>query len=363
MKVLAVIALVCLSSVTAFAPSTQNGAICANTELNAFATKRKVSKPGLKKGTAAKKGSNAAPEKPTFGFSFPKAKSAAPTKSASKNAKKTVAKKPGVTNPFAKKQVVKKTVAKKEEKPQFSNPFAKKPVAEKVVAKKPQMNNPFAKKPVAEKVVAKKPQMNNPFAKKPAAANKRVTSKKNSKISVSAPKAPSLGITFGGGNANKKVTPKKTQPVKDAKQNGFSLGALTEKVLGVKQGTTVSQAVFEMDLYNPVKTQNDYGARRKKNITTGKLSKNSYVPAGMTQEQYAKMRTGEAKAKKDRYNKYVAAGDEYNLFFDFYKNRGTDKNSNWRSDTNGHTMAKTKYDWDGDSDIAGGGNGQGNMGR
>merc|ERR1719262_210915 len=113
--------------------------------------------------------------------------------------------------------------------------------------------------------------------------------------------------------------------------------------------------VSDMDLFNTNGVgsglnRNAYGARNnkiyKKNLSTGKISKNSYVPSGMTREQYSQLRTQETKYKDQSYQRNVDKNQVFSRFFDFYKNRGTDNVDNWRSVTNGHTMAKTKYDWD-----------------
>merc|ERR1740136_522709 len=79
-----------------------------------------------------------------------------------------------------------------------------------------------------------------------------------------------------------------------------------------------------MDLYAPVANQNDYGARRKKDLKTGSLSKNSYVPAGLTKAQYEKIRNKDTKKKSDNYERNVAKAGKFSDFYAFYKNRGTD---------------------------------------
>jgi len=116
---------------------------------------------------------------------------------------------------------------------------------------------------------------------------------------------------------------------------------------------TIADRVFNMDLYAPVADQNDYGARRNKKLTKGKLSQKSYVPAGMSKAQYEKVRAKDVKKKNDFYEYNVKKGGKFKFFYDFYKNRGTDTKDDWRDVTNSHTMAKTKYDWQGDEDKAG----------
>merc|ERR1711937_666181 len=104
-----------------------------------------------------------------------------------------------------------------------------------------------------------------------------------------------------------------------------------------------------LDLFAPKSDQNDYGARNKQKITVGKIdSKKSYVPAGMSASQYNKIRANEDKKKRANYAKNVAKAGVFEDYTDWYKARGTDQNTKWASSvTNGHRMAKTKYDWTG----------------
>jgi len=117
---------------------------------------------------------------------------------------------------------------------------------------------------------------------------------------------------------------------------------------------SLSQRVFDMDLFAPVSEQNDYGARSRKNLKTGTLSKNSYVPEGLTKEQYNKVRSSDANAKKQNYSKFMSKVGTTLGFYEFYKNRGTDTSEGWKDKvTSGHVFAKTKYDWQGNDDLAG----------
>jgi len=109
-------------------------------------------------------------------------------------------------------------------------------------------------------------------------------------------------------------------------------------------------AVFDvisgMDLFAPKKNQNDYGARKNKNLKVGTLQKKSYVPAGLTKAQYAKVRATDQKKKNDNYDRNVKKAFKFQSFYGFYKGRGTDTKADWKKTiTSGHTMAKTKYDW------------------
>jgi len=114
---------------------------------------------------------------------------------------------------------------------------------------------------------------------------------------------------------------------------------------------TFFQTVFDMDLFAPVADQNDYGARSKKNLATGKLGSSSYVPAGLTKAQYEGVRAGDDQKKKSNYQKNVAKAGKFLDYTEFYIKRGTDTSDSWnKSVTKGHRMAKTKYDWSGVKD-------------
>merc|ERR1712125_18010 len=111
------------------------------------------------------------------------------------------------------------------------------------------------------------------------------------------------------------------------------------------------KTVFDLDLFAPVADQNDYGARNKKKMGPGKLGANSYVPAGLTRAEYEKLRAGEAAKKEANYKRNVAKAGVFEDYTEFYKKRGTDIAQDWyKSVTGGHRMAKTKYDWSGESD-------------
>jgi hypothetical protein len=118
-----------------------------------------------------------------------------------------------------------------------------------------------------------------------------------------------------------------------------------------KEKKSFFKTVFDMDLFAPNADQNDYGARGKKNLAQGKLGANSYIPSGLTKEQFEAIRKNEAKKKADNYQRNVAKAGIFEDYTEWYKKRGTDTNESWNKDINkGHRMAKTKYDWSGDSD-------------
>ncbi|KAL3811101.1 hypothetical protein ACHAXA_009871 [Cyclostephanos tholiformis] len=121
--------------------------------------------------------------------------------------------------------------------------------------------------------------------------------------------------------------------------------------------TQLNESLFkkiaDMDLWAPVADSNDYGARGKKKIATGKLTERSYVPSGLTKAQYEKIREEADKKKAANYQRNVAKAGVFIDYTDFYRKRGTDVNGNWMKLPNlGHRMAKTKYDWSGEKQDA-----------
>merc|ERR1711957_710112 len=225
--------------------------------------------------------------------------------------------------------------------------FDKKPAAEAVATKKPSKQSAKLKKPL------KKGAATTPVEKKAAAPAKPVAAKKTF-VKKAAPKkalpAKKVNAKFFAKPkpAAKKVVAKKAAPTKkDAKkEDGFQLRLPTFRF--GKDKKTVASAVFDMDLYNfRTEKRNDYGGRKTKNLKVGALSANSYVPNGMTQREYTKMRFDE-KAKKDaNYQRNVKKAGIFMDYTDFYLKRGTDVKDDWYGVTNGHDMAKTKYDWSG----------------
>lgn len=106
--------------------------------------------------------------------------------------------------------------------------------------------------------------------------------------------------------------------------------------------------VFDMDLFAPVADVNDYGARKKKKLATGKLTEKSYVPSGLSKAQYEKIRLAEIAKKEANYQKNAAKAGKFQDFTEWYKKRGTDVSDAWvKGVTRGHQMVKTKYDWSG----------------
>ncbi len=82
-------------------------------------------------------------------------------------------------------------------------------------------------------------------------------------------------------------------------------------------------------------------------IKTGKIGSNSYVPAGLTAAQYQAIRDRDDKKKAANYDKNVKKAGVFEDYTAFYMKRGTDTSQAWKKDaTNGHRMAKTKYDFD-----------------
>jgi hypothetical protein len=103
-----------------------------------------------------------------------------------------------------------------------------------------------------------------------------------------------------------------------------------------------------MDLWTPKKDQNTYGARNAKNLKSGSIGSNSYVPAGLTAAEYAKIRAADEKKKAENYQKNVQKAFKFEDFTQFYLKRGTSEGGSWlKAPARGHRMAKTKYDYSG----------------
>merc|ERR1712032_1546294 len=106
-----------------------------------------------------------------------------------------------------------------------------------------------------------------------------------------------------------------------------------------------------MDLFAPKKDQNTYGARKKKNLSLGKIQEGkSYVPSGLTASQYSNIRKDQVKRRAENYQRNVAKAGVFEDYTEFYLKRGTDTSQDWKTknkNTLGHRMAKTKYDWTG----------------
>merc|ERR1712161_16121 len=60
---------------------------------------------------------------------------------------------------------------------------------------------------------------------------------------------------------------------------------------------------------------------KKKNLSKPKLTKGSYVPSGLTREQYDGIRNGEMKKKADNYKKNEAKAGKFTDFTDWYLDR------------------------------------------
>jgi len=84
----------------------------------------------------------------------------------------------------------------------------------------------------------------------------------------------------------------------------------------------LADRIFGMDLFDGKKAE--YGARKSKNIKQGTLSKNSYVPSGLTRDQYDKIRKNEVKKREENYQRNVAKAFKFEDFTEWYVKRGTD---------------------------------------
>jgi hypothetical protein len=83
------------------------------------------------------------------------------------------------------------------------------------------------------------------------------------------------------------------------------------------------------------------------------ITTNSYVPDGLTVEQYKKIRAQDQAKRDASYKNAVSKAFKFKPFDEFYLKRGTDLTGSWKkSVTLGHTMAKTKYDYSGEKNDA-----------
>ena len=125
-----------------------------------------------------------------------------------------------------------------------------------------------------------------------------------------------------------------------------------------QSSTALNESLFKtisnMDLFAPKKDQNAYGARKSKGVaTSAKLSDRSYVPAGLTKAQYEQIRADADKKKAANYDRNVKKAGVFTDYTAFYTKRGTDEGGSWMKAPNrGHDMAKTKYDWSGETNQA-----------
>lgn len=92
-----------------------------------------------------------------------------------------------------------------------------------------------------------------------------------------------------------------------ASSNGrVSNTSLSAKKLAAPEKKSLASRIFDLDLFEPVKEQNNYGARSKKKLATGKITSSSYIPNGLTKAQYEKIRTGEKAKKEANYKAKMA---------------------------------------------------------
>jgi hypothetical protein len=135
---------------------------------------------------------------------------------------------------------------------------------------------------------------------------------------------------------------------------GFAPQSAGVRSTSITQQNALADRIFGMDLFAPKKDQNNYGARAKKDIKVGTLTNKSYIPNGLTQAEYDKIRKAEFAKKQSKYQEKEKKAFKFIDYTEWYTKRGTelDKGS-WYADINkGHTMVKTKFDWSGKKDEA-----------
>lgn len=125
----------------------------------------------------------------------------------------------------------------------------------------------------------------------------------------------------------------------------------TKAPVSTQLNESLFKKISNMDLWEPVKNSNEYGARNSKNIKTGTLTEKSYIPFGLTKAQYEKVRSEADSKKASNYQKNVNKAGKFIDYTDFYLKRGTKEGGDWMKLPNlGHRMAKTKFDWSGEKD-------------
>lgn len=128
-----------------------------------------------------------------------------------------------------------------------------------------------------------------------------------------------------------------------ASASAFAPAPSSNGRVSVAREASIADRIFGMDLFEPNKEQNDYGARSKKNVKVGSLSSNSYVPAGLSKAEYEKIRSAEAKKKADNYERNVKKAGVFTDFTDWYAKRGTELEGSWKKKvTLGHGKYQTK---------------------
>ena len=166
--------------------------------------------------------------------------------------------------------------------------------------------------------------------------------------------APKAFDPFGSFGGKKAAAP---APVKEAPKafgpfGGKKAAAPAPVKEAPKGGKSIASTVFGMDLFAPKADQNDYGARGRKNLKQGTINAgSSYIPSGLSADEYNKIRKEATTKKEANYQRNVAKAGKFLDYTKFYIERGTDTDQSWaKSVTKGHRMAKTKYDWSGEED-------------
>merc|ERR1712032_1193622 len=156
-----------------------------------------------------------------------------------------------------------------------------------------------------------------------------------------------------GGNCNEATMKTSTFFIAATIATASAFAPATKAPQNTQLGASIFKTISNLDLWEPVKDSNNYGARARKTLKTGSLTEKSYVPTGLTKAQYAKIRSDAVSKKAANYQKNVAKAGKFIDFTDWYAQRGTQESGSWLKAPNlGHTMAKTKYDWSGEDTSA-----------
>merc|ERR1711865_372770 len=104
-----------------------------------------------------------------------------------------------------------------------------------------------------------------------------------------------------------------------------------------------------MDLYAPKKDQNEYGARKKKKLSVGKIQAGkSYVPDGLT-AKHTKVSVPNNRRRRNRITPATLRRRVCLKITPTFTRSVVPISQDWAKNKNtlGHRFAKTKFDWAG----------------
>ena len=105
---------------------------------------------------------------------------------------------------------------------------------------------------------------------------------------------------------------------------------------------------YHFNFYAIQPTDTTTTATKNPQLKDGSIGSNSYVPDGLTPEQYKQVRAQEKAKKEAKYAKNASKAGKFEDFTKFYLQRGTSEGGSWlKAPARGHRMVKTKFDWSG----------------